>query len=736
MSYISDIILNITREHIFINFVVSRNKDKTMNRKIYLPIIALAVTFSACSNGKKSEIDLTNNPFMEESTLPYHAPDFTKIKVSDFQPAMEEGMKEQLEAIKKITDNSEAPTFENTFIPLEKSSILLNRVYNVFGLLAGANTNSEIQKIEEIEAPKMAAQRNKIFLDDKLFQRVKTVYNQLDTLDLDAESKRLVTFYYEKFELAGANLSEEAKAKLKKLNEEEALLQVQFANRLLAAGKNSAYKVTDLSKLEGMSESEIKSLAQETSDDSRAKTYVVPMQNTTQQPVFPLLKNRETRHEIFENSISRAENGDSTDTREIIKRIANIRAEQASLLGFKNFAEWNLQDQMAKTPEAALELLKKLTPASIARAKSEAGDIQKMIDKENGNFKLEPWDWDYYSEKVRKEKYDLEESQIKPYFELNSVLQNGIFFAAEKLYGLTFKERHDIPVYQEDVRVFEIFNEDGSELGLFYCDYFKRDNKSGGAWMGNIIEQSKLLGDKPVIYNVCNFTKPNEGQPALLSYDEVTTMFHEFGHGLHGLFADEEYPSLSGTNVPRDFVEVPSQFNEHWALYPEVLNNYAKHYKTGEVIPQNLVDKINNAATFNQGYMMTELLAAAGLDMEWHSLSVDNPVKNVDEFEENALKNIGLDMAQIPPRYRSTYFLHIWGHGYAAGYYAYLWSEVLEDDIFTWFEQNGGLTRENGQRMRDMILSRGNSEDQNKLFDDFMGREVDITPMLKDRGLL
>ncbi len=707
-----------------------------MNRKFYLPIIAIAVVFSSCSNDKESEIDLTNNPFMEESTLPYHAPDFTKIKESDFQPAIEAGMKEQLEAIQEITENEESPSFDNTFIPLEKSGQLLNRAYGVLGLLSGANTNDKIQAIEEDVAPKLAAHMNEIFLDDKLFQRVKAIHNQLDSLKLDPESQKLVEYYYQKFVHAGANLSADAKTKLKKLNEEEALLSVQFANRLLAAAKNNAYKVSDISKLKGMTEGEIQSLAKETSEDTKTTTYTIPLQNTTQQPIFTELDNRETRHEIYEKSILRAETGDSTDTRDIIKRIGMLRAEKAHLLGFKNYAEWNLQDQMAKNPEAAIGLLEKLMPAAVAKVKAEAADIQKMIDDENGSFDLAPWDWDYYSEKVRKAKYDLDENEIKPYFEVNSVLENGVFFAANKLYGITFKERHDIPVYQEDVRVFELFNEDGSSIGLFYSDLYKRDNKSGGAWMGNIIEQSKLLGHKPVIYNVTNFTKPADGQPALISYDDVTTLFHEFGHALHGFFADQEFATLSGTNVSRDFVELPSQFNEHWALNPEVLNNYAKHYETGEVIPQELVDKINRAITFNKGYMTSEYLAASGLDMVWHTLSYGDTIENVDKFEKDALKKIGMDLAQVPPRYRSTYFLHIWGHGYAAGYYAYLWAEMLEDDIYTWFEDNGGLTRDNGERMRDMILSKGNSEDLNKLFEDFMGRKADIRPLLKNRGLL
>jgi peptidyl-dipeptidase Dcp len=707
-----------------------------MHKFNFITAVALSAVISACGNGKSTHPDdeaLVNNPLMKESTLPYHAPDFKAIKDSDFQPALEAGIKEQKTEIEAIANNSEEPTFENTFVALEKSGQTLDRVQGVFSMLTGANTNPELQRVEEEIAPKLAGLRNAIFLNDKLFQRVKVIYNKLDELDLDAESRHLVEYYYQKFELAGANLSDEDKEKMRNLNEEEALLSTKYANRLLAAAKNGSLKMEDKSKLKGLSESEVESLKQEVDGKT---VYVLQLQNTTQQPALSSLTNRETRHELFEHSWMRAEKSDGNDTRDLIKRIAMIRAKQAQLLGFKNYAEWNLKDQMAKTPEAAEELLNKVIPASVARAKEEAADIQSIIEKKDGNFKLEPWDWNYYSEMVRKAKYNLDESQIKPYFELNKVLEKGVFYAATKLYGITFKERHDIPVYNDDMRVFELFNEDGSAVGLFYCDYFKRENKSGGAWMSNIIEQSKLLGQKPVIYNVCNFSKPAEGEPALISYDDVTTMFHEFGHALHGFFADETYPSLSGTNVPRDFVEMPSQINEHWALYPEVFKNYAVHYKTGEPMPQELVEKVKNASKFNQGYALTEFLAAAGLDMQWHIITADQNIEDVDAFEKQALKNIKIDLSEVPPRYRSSYFLHIWGHGYAAGYYAYLWAEMLDNDAFAWFMENGGLTRENGQRFRDMILSRGNTEDFNKLFVDFRGSEPDIKPLLRHRGLI
>ncbi len=713
-----------------------------MKRLIFLPSIALALVMTSCANSDAGQSkdaaadDLSNNPLLQPSDLPYEAPDFNEIEDSDFQPAMEKGMRQQLAKIEEIANNEEAPTFENTLVAMEKSGQTLDRVYGVFNLLSSANTNPELQKIQEEEAPRLAAHQDAIYLNDKLFKRVTTLYKKRDSLDLDPESKKLVEYYYQKFTLAGANLSEEDKNTLKKLNEEEAKLSAQFTNHLLAAAKEAALVVGDKAQLEGLSENEIQAASQNAEDNELQGKYLLPLQNTTQQPALQSLSNRDVRKELFEHSWTRAEQGGDNDTRKIISRLAEIRAQQAKLLGYNNFAEWKLQNQMAKNPENVKDFLEKLIAPATKKARQEAAEIQKVIDKEGKNFKLEPWDWNYYAEKVRKAKYDLDESQVKPYFELNKVLQDGVFYAAHELYGLSFKERHDIPVYQEDVKVYEVFNEDSTTVGLFYTDYFKRDNKSGGAWMDNIVGQSKLLNKKPVIYNVCNFTKPAPGQPALISYDDVTTMFHEFGHALHGLFASQQYPTLSGTNTARDFVEFPSQFNEHWAIYPKVFKNYAVHYKTGEPMPQELVDKIKKAATFNQGYALTELLAAADLDMEWHTISANDSIKDVDQFEADALKRTNLALQEVPPRYRSTYFLHIWGNGYAAGYYAYLWTEMLDDDAYSWFEENGGMTRENGQRFRDMILSRGNTQDYARMFLDFRGHKPDITPMLQNRGLV
>lgn len=685
---------------------------------------------------EESNVLQANNPFLKASELPFQAPDFKKIKNSDFQPAMEEGMKLQLQEIEKIANNTEAPTFENTLVTLEKSGELLKRVYAVFNLLTGANTNPQLQKTQEEEASKYAAHQGSIYLNSNLFNRIETVYNNRTTLNLDSESLHLLEYYYERFVLAGAKLSENNKTKLKKLNEEVAALNVKFTNQVLDAGNAGALIVDNKSDLAGLSENALETAAQNAKNDRKDGKWLIALQNTTQQPALQNLSNRNTRQKLFDNSWNRAEKGDENDTRATILRIAKIRSEQAEIMGYSNYAAWKLQDQMAKTPKAVEVFLNKLIPAATAKAKNEAADIQAIINKQNGGFNLEAWDWNFYSEQVRKAKFDIDENEIKPYFELNNVLENGVFFAANQLYGITFKERKDLPVYQEDVRVFDVIDKDGTQLGIFYGDYFKRNNKSGGAWMDNIVPQSKLLNTKPVIYNVCNFTKPASGQPALISYDDVTTMFHEMGHALHGFFANQEYPSLSGTNTPRDFVEFPSQFNEHWAMDAKVFKNYAIHYKTGEPMPQVLVDKIKKTGTFNQGYLFTEFLAAASLDMQWHTTPVNTTITDVDAFEKEALVKTHVDLSQVPPRYRSTYFKHIWGSGYAAGYYAYAWAEMLDDDAFSWFEENGGMTRENGQRFRDMILSRGNTEDFGKLYRDFRGRDAIIEPLLKNRGLL
>ena len=712
-----------------------------MKTSFKVPLFAMLAILTSCQNtNKKSTADGTalspSNPFLNQSKLPYQAPDFDHIKDSDFKPAFEEGMKIHLEEIQKIAGNAETPTFENTLVAMEKSGEMLTRVNRIFGLLTGANTNDDLQKLQEEIAPKLAAHQDAISLNPELFKRIESIYNTREKLKLDQESKRLIEYYYQAFVLAGAKLSETDKTNLKKLNEQEASLSAKFSNQLLAAAKAGALVVNDKSELAGLSEGELAAAAQTAKANKLEGKWMLSLQNTTQQPSLQMLSNRTTRQKLFDASWNRAERNDTNDTRKAIVEIAKIRAEKAKLIGFPNYATWKLQDQMAKTPAAVETFFSKLVPSATAKAKAEATDIQTVIDQQKGGFKVEPYDWNYYAEQVRKAKYDLDENQIKPYFELNKVLQNGVFYAATQLYGITFKERTDLPVYHKDVKVYELLDKDNTTIGLFYCDYFKRDNKSGGAWMDNMVGQSKLLGTKPVIFNVCNFTKPAAGQPALISFDDVTTMFHEFGHALHGFFANQQYPSLSGANVARDFVEFPSQFNEHWAINPMVFKNYAVHYKTGEPIPQILVDKIKKAGSFNQGYALTEVLAAAALDMQWHKLSATDPLQDADKFETAALQKTHLDLSYVPSRYRSSYFLHIWGNGYAAGYYAYLWTEMLDHDAFSWFEENGGLTRANGQRFRDMILSKGNTEDYGKMFRDFRGHDPNISAMQKYRGLI
>jgi len=675
-----------------------------------------------------------SNPFYAPSTLPLQAPPFDKIKDTDYQPAIEAGMAQQLEEIRAIADNPAPPTFENTLVAMEKTGQLLDRAHAAFNAVTGSNTNPTLQKAEEVLAPKLAAHADAIYLNPRLFARVQAIYNQRESLHLDPDSARLLDIVYKKFIHAGANLSDADKEKLKKLNEESSTLSNAFKNKLLAATKSAAFVTTDKSVLAGVSDAEIAAAAQ-AAKSRNVPGYVLPLQNTTQQPSLASLSDRATRQSLFEDSWTRSERGGENDTRATIARLAQLRTEKAKLLGFPNYAAWKLEDQMAKTPEAALKFMDDLTPPATANARAEAKEIQAVIDSQHADFQLEPWDWNFYAEQVRKTKYDLDESQVRPYFEINNVLENGVFYAANQLYGLTFKERHDIPVYQPDVRVFEVSNADGSPLALFYCDYFKRDNKNGGAWMSEFVGQSKLLGTLPVVYNVANLPKPAPGDPALISFTDVITMFHEFGHALHGMFSNVEYPTLSGTSVPRDFVEFPSQFNEHWATYPAVFQHYAKHYKTGEPMPADLAAKLERARTFNQGYLLTELLAAAQLDMQWHTLPPGSPVQDVDAFEKQALEKTHIALHTVPPRYRSSYFSHIFAGGYAAGYYAYLWSEMLDDDAYEWFVAHGGLTRANGDRFRQMVLSRGNTEDLAAMYKAWLGAEPSVQPMLKYRGL-
>ena len=675
-----------------------------------------------------------SNPFYAASSLPFHAPPFDRIHDGDYKPAIEAGMAAQMREIDAIANNPAKPTFDNTFVAMERSGMLLHRVMGVFEGVTGANTNPTLEAVDRETAPQLAAHSDAIYLNAKLWERVKTVHDERNSLGLQPEQLRLVEITYLKFIHAGAQLPEADKEKLKKLNEEESTLSNAFTTKLLAATKAGAFTTQNKTALAGLGDAQIAAAAQ-AAQARHTQGYVIPLQNTTQQPDLISLTDRATRQALFENSWNRAERGGANDTRSTIARLAQIRAEKAKLLGFPSYAAWKLQDQMAKTPEAAVKFMDALVPATTAKARADAKELQAKIDSEHGGFTLEPWDWEFYSEQVRREKFDLDENAVKPYFEINNVLQNGVFYAAHLLYGITFKERKDIPVYEPDVRVFEVFDTNGKPLALFYADYWKRDNKNGGAWMDNFVEQSKLLGTLPVIYNVANFTKPAPGQPALISFDDATTMFHEFGHALHGMFADTIYPSLSGTSVARDFVEFPSQFNEHWATYPTVFDHFAKHYQTGASMPAELKAKLMAARKFNQGYDLTELLAAAELDMQWHTLAADAPLQTPDTFEREALERKQLLLHDVPTRYRSTYFQHIWGNGYAAGYYAYLWSEMLDDDAYHWFEAHGGLTRANGDRFRTMVLAHGNTQDLETLYETWLGGKPTAGPMLKERGL-
>ena len=671
---------------------------------------------------------------MLPSPLLFQAPPFDQIKDGDYLPALEAGMTAHLAEIRAIAANPEPPTFDNTFVAMERAGTLLNRTSKIFFAIVQCNTNPALQKTEETVAPLLAAHYDEIYLNPGLFARVKAVHARRASLGLDAESLELVEHTYRDFVHAGALLPAADQTRLRAFNREESTLTTDYKNRLLSASKDGALVVAGRAALKGLSEGELQAAAEAAKERGLTGQYVVTLQNTTQQPALTSLEDRAVRERLFKASVNRATSGPS-DTRALILRLSELRAEKARLLGFKDYATYALSDQMARTPEAAELLMTSLVPAATAKARAEAARMQAVIDAGKGGFKLAAWDWNLYAEKVRMAEYDLDEAQVKPYFELNRVLEDGVFFAAHQLYGLTFQERHDLPVYDPEVRVFQVFDADGSPLALFYADYYKRDNKAGGAWMDSFVDQSGLLGTRPVVFNVCNFTRPAPGQPALISFDDVTTMFHEFGHGLHGMFSNVTYPTLAGTNVPRDFVEFPSQFNENWALEPQVFAHYARHYKTGALMPATLVAKIRKARTFNQGYALTEYLAAALLDMAWHTQTPEHPATDVASFENAALDHFKVNLAQVPPRYRSTAFAHIWSGGYAAGYYAYLWSEVLDHDAFAWFKAHGGLTRANGDTFRRQILSRGGTQDLATLYHAFRGQEPSVQPLIEARGL-
>jgi peptidyl-dipeptidase Dcp len=702
-----------------------------MKQFTFQTLSIMALSFITASVSAQDKSIQAKNPLLHKSNLQYQAPRFDLIKDEHFKPAFDYAIKLHDAELDKIANNPAPATFQNTVLAIEISGEDLNRATLVFSNLTGSNTNPTLQAIEEEYAPIFSAHNDKLYLNSKIYQRIKSI----DLSKLKGEDKRLTEYYLQQFEIAGANLDDATKEKVKKINEELATLSTQYSNKLLVARKNATVYFDNESDLAGLSQAELLAAKEKANQEGKAGKYAIGVINTTQQPLLVSMQNRAAREKLFKASWFRAERSDDGDTRAILEKLARLRLAKAQLLGKKSFAEWKLQDQMAQTPAPAMDLLAKIAAPAVAQAKREAKAIQALIDAQQGGFKLQPWDWDFYAEQVRKAKYNLEESEVKPYFEVNAVLEKGVFFAAKQMYGITFKVRKDLPLYHPDVVAYEVFDKDGKSMAIYYLDFYTRDNKNGGAWMSNFVNQSHFLKQKPVIVNVFNFAKPVNGNPSLISFDDVTTMFHEFGHTLHGLFANQQYVTLSGTSVPRDYVEFPSQINEHAALDPEVLKNYAVHYQTKQVIPQSLIDKIKKAETFNTGYSVTELLAAATLDMAWHMVENEADFKPTLQFENDALAKYGLLVDEVPTRYHTPYFAHIWGGGYSAGYYAYTWSKTLDYNVYDWFKANGGMTRANCDRFRKYILSVGNSTDLNKAFVDMIGHEMNIEPYLINAGL-
>jgi len=679
---------------------------------------------------------MTNNPLLTASPLPYQLPPFEQIKDEHFAPAFEQGMAEELEEVAAIAGNAAAPTFDNTIVALERSGEMLERANRAFGILTGALTNPNLQKLETLMSPKFAAHRDSIRLNPALFARIAALYDARASLALDPESDRLLERYYKDFVRSGAKLSESDKLKLKVLNAELAKLSTQFSQNVLKEINASAVIVDTREELAGLSDAAITAAAAAAKAAGQEGKFAIRLTNTTGQPPLASLQNRAVRERVMAASLARGSRGGDYDNRAIVSSVARLRAERALLLGYPTHADYQIEEQTAGNVATVNQLLAQLAPPAVANARREAADMQAIIDAEKGGFTLGAADWAYYTEKVRAARYAFDENELRPYYEIRNVLVNGVFYAATRLYGITFKERPDLHGYSPDMYVFEVFNADGSPLALFLGDFYARPNKRGGAWMNAYVPQNGLTGTLPVIGNLLNIPKPPEGQPTLMTHDEVNTMFHEFGHALHGMFSQVKYPRFSGTSVPRDFVEFPSQVNEMWSTWPEILRNYAKHYQTGEPIPAALLAKVEAAGKFNQGHATTELVAANLIDQAWHQLT-PGQVPDADgvlAFEAAALKKGGADFAPVPPRYRSTYYSHIMG-GYSAGYYSYFWSEVLDADTVNWFKSNGGLTRANGDRFRDLLLSRGGSRDAKQMFRDFTGHEPDIKPLLVRRGL-
>jgi peptidyl-dipeptidase Dcp len=706
-----------------------------MNRSHILAVAVTAAVANLAHAAQTVALLPASNPFAKPSPLPFQYPAFDKIKNEDFAPAFEEGMRQQSLEIDVVANNKAAPTFDNTIVAMERSGQLLNRVAATFSNLVGCNTNPTLDALDKDLAPKLAAHHDKIHLNEKLYKRVQTLYDKRARLHLDPESAYLLERYHTDFVRAGARLSAADKEQLKAYNGRIAALQTQFSQNVLKEANASALVVDTREELAGMSDKAIDAAAALAKQDGLDGKFKVPVVNTTQQAPLSVLTNRATREKLLALSLARGSHGGEYDNRQLVLDLARARAERAQLLGYPSHAAYMLEDQTAKTTDAVNNLLSEFARPAVRNARKEAGEIQKVIDAEGGKFQATAYDWNYYTDKVRQARYAFDENQLRPYFEYNNVLLNGVFFAATKVYGITFKERHDLPVYNPDVRVFDVFDADGKQLAIFLHDPYARPNKRGGAWMNAYVGQNKLLGTHPVIANHLNIPKPAAGEPALLTYDEVRTMFHEFGHALHGMFSNVKYPRFSGTRVPRDYVEFPSQVNEMWSIWPEVLANYAKHYQTGAPMPKALLDKVQASAKFNEGYRTTEYLAASILDQKWHQLGADQIPTDVPGFEADALHGAGVDFPLVPPRYRTTYFSHVFSGGYSAGYYGYLWAEKLDADTVEWFKENGGLLRKNGDRFRQMLLSRGGTMDAMEMYRNFRGRDAQVGPLLERRGL-
>ena len=699
-------------------------------------ILALAIAIGNAPTTAAQE-EMADNPFFAESPLPHRLPPFDRIDDAHYAPAFERGMADQIAEIEAIAGASEPATFENTIVALERSGQLLNRVAATFFALSSADTNDAINAIRNEMAPRLAAHTDRMLLDAGLFARVEALYEQRDALGLDDESRRLVEEYYVDFVRAGARLSDAEKERMQAINARLAALSSRFTQNVLDEVNASAVVVESRDELAGLSEGQVAAAVAAAEARDLEGRYVIPLLNTSGQPALASLEDRGLRERIMRTSLARGSQGGEYDNRGVITEMARLRAERAAMLGYPNHAAYILERQTARTVDAVNERLASLAPPAVANAEREAADLQAMAAAEGADLALAAWDWSYYTEKVRAERYAFDASQLRPYFEMDNVLENGVFFAANRLYGLTFEERPELPVYHPDVRVWEVFDAGGEALGLFIGDFYARPSKRGGAWMNAYVSQSHLMGTSPVVGNHLNVPKPPEGEPTLLTFDEVTTMFHEFGHALHGFFSDVRYPYFAGTSVPRDFVEYPSQVNEMWATWPEVLRNYAVHHETGEPMPADLLDRVLATQQFNQGFATTEYLAASLLDMAWHQLTADEvpDAVGVEAFEAAALEAAGVGLETVPPRYRSTYFSHIWSSGYSAGYYSYIWSEVLDADSVEWFKENGGLLRENGDHFRSTLLSRGGSVEALDLFRAFRGAEPDIGPLLVRRGL-